>query len=461
MTKGMRILALLGFILASSSHSPVEATDSASNQSSRRLPTQRIRGLQRGNENRSGEIVAGTNIANKKGRTKPIRPEHVSRSHPDKFKHIFANLKSPKDTTKPKVLLAELKQTLNIKLQKDSTKTEAKLPEQKSVGKIKDKMGFRAPKQDSFRQALLGKIKEKEEVVKNGLEHFQKVDVELFRRDIPSFSIQFELEDSSSNHGLKNYNELSEVSEEYFHTFFKSVFKDVKVIHHDGTALILMPSKNDPNTVEFKLTLEFIIPAEVPKISFLIDHLQYGLENQTLKELFISDLREMSESNPFSKTVSFSVVSRLPVSAAEMDPTGGKPQVSGIEHVGNNYILVSLLAGMGCVVLIGTGLMWKKQKTKRGAISDSNQAFSLFDKSNKKDVSGSSKIAGIYGADEETMNYLNSIRKRYRDNGGSTKSSTSASNNDNIAVMEQSGSYDDSMCNTAVDVLEDDLKSIN
>ena len=98
------------------------------------------------------------------------------------------------------------------------------------------------------------------------------MDVELFRRDIPSFSIQFELEDSSSKHrDLKNYNELSEVSEEYFHTFFKSVFKDAKVIH-DGTALILMPSENDPNTVEFKLTLEFIIPGEVPKIRYVSNH---------------------------------------------------------------------------------------------------------------------------------------------------------------------------------------------
>lgn len=174
MTKGKRILALLSFILASSSHSPVEATASASNQSSRRLPTQRIRGLKRGNEIRSGEIVAGTNIANKKGGIKPILPEHVSRPLPDKFKHIFANLKSPNDTTKPKLKLAELKQTLNIKLQKDSTKTEAKLPEQKSVGKIKGKKRYQSPQKDSFRQALLGKIKEKEEVVKNGLEHFQE-----------------------------------------------------------------------------------------------------------------------------------------------------------------------------------------------------------------------------------------------------------------------------------------------
>ena len=71
-------------------------------------------------------------------------------------------------------------------------------------------------------------------------------------------------------------------------------------------------------------------------------------------------------------------------------------------------------------------MMWKKQKSKR-AISDSNEAFSLFDKSNKK---GSS---GVYGADDDTMNYLNSIRKRYKDNGGNTVSD-SASDDENLAI---------------------------
>jgi len=105
---------------------------------------------------------------------------------------------------------------------------------------------------------------------------------------------------------------------------------------------------------------------------------------------------------------------------------------------------------MGCVVLIGAGVMWRKKKSG-GDISDSNEAFSLFDKSNKKDESGSTKIAGIYGADADTMNYLNSIRKRYKDSG-SSKTSDSVSDDENIAVMGQSGSYDDTA---------DDLRSIN
>lgn len=80
-------------------------------------------------------------------------------------------------------------------------------------------------------------------------------------------------------------------------------------------------------------------------------------------------------------------------------------------------------------------------------MSDSNQTFSLFDKTNKKGTStAGSKTSGLYGADEETMNYLNSIRKRYRD-GGSAKSSPSASNGNNIAAVDHDDD-DDSMCDT-------------
>ena len=110
---------------------------------------------------------------------------------------------------------------------------------------------------------------------------------------------------------------------------------------------------------------------------------------------------------------------------------------------------------MGCLVLVGAGIMWRKKNSNGSAVSDSNQTFSLFDKTNNKSSSTSSRTSGVYGADEETTNYLNSIRKRYRDHDGSKKSSSSASNDNNIAAVEQTGSYDDgddSMCDT-VDIL--------
>jgi len=64
---------------------------------------------------------------------------------------------------------------------------------------------------------------------------------------------------------LADYNELSDVSEEYLDSFFTSVFEDVQV-RHAGTALFIEASENDPYTVDFRVTMEFVIPGEVPTI---------------------------------------------------------------------------------------------------------------------------------------------------------------------------------------------------
>merc|ERR1719343_1604748 len=206
-----------------------------------------------------------------------------------------------------------------------------------------------------------------------------------------------------------------------------------------------MVSEDDPYTIDFRMTMEFIIPGEVPTINFLIDRLQEGLERNATQAEFIADLNTMSDTNPFSETVSFVVVSRPPVSAAEMSRGGGKqPQDDRIKQVGKSNVLVTLLVGMGCIVIVGAGLMWRKKKLGMSAASDSNQIFSLFDKTTKKNTPDS-KISGIYGADEETMNYLNSLRKRYRDHDNDETSSC-ASNDRNIAAMEQSDFDDEDEC---------------
>ena len=158
----------------------------------------------------------------------------------------------------------------------------------------------------------------------------------------------------------------------------------------------------------------------------------------------------MSETNPFSETDSYEVVSRPPMSVAELAVGGGgnQPQIDIIENTSKSHVLVSVLAGMGCVVLVGVGMLWKKKKFDQTGASVSDQTFSLFDKSNKNDKSGS-KSTGPYGADEETMTYLKSLRKRYKDRD---ENEVSVSSTSNIAAVEQTGSYDDeedSMCDTA------------
>jgi len=449
------LLILLGITLAALSHSTVEAATSDNKESSRRLPAPKIRGLQHDiGSDRVGKVER-VNVRNKgedkTGRNK-LNLSGVSRPTPQNFGKITLNINAAREAARPTKKLPEHQQASNIEVNKSSG-SNPKIGGLSAALKGNDLNG-------------IGKNSIKSAEVETGMEHFQEVEVEVYRREIPSFSIKFEVAESSSDNlpNLADYNELSDVSEEYLDNFFRSVFEDVPV-RHDGTALFVMVSEDDSYTVDFRMTLEFIIPGEVPTINFLIDRLQDGFEKDTSQAFFISDLSLMSATNPFSKTVSYQVVSRPPVSAAEMGRGGGKqPQVGDSEHVGKNSVLISLLAGMGCLVLIGAGLLWRKKNSIESAASGSNQTFSLFDKTNNKSTSTSSRTSGVYGADEETMNYLNSIRKRYRDHDGSKKSSSSASNDNNIAAVEQTGSYDDgedSMCDTVDTGSDNEKKNMN
>lgn len=420
------LLTLLSVTFGASSYSTVEASNVVNQKLPRRRPAQRIRGLRRekGADETTGEDKpTKPNGGDKPTKHNPHNPHlpGIIRPIPEKFAKLGLDVENTKVSSKFEQKLPEQGQALNIKVNKKSEanpKTGGLFPAKKVIDRN-------------------GVSENKEMVLENGIEHFKEVEVEVYRREVPSFSIQFNVENSSSSSApnLADYNELTDVSEGYLDNFFRSVFEDIQV-RHEGTVLFLMVSEDDPYTVDFRMTLEFIIPGEVPTINFLIDRLQDAFERDTSQAFFIADLSSMSDTNPFSKTVSFEVVSRPPVSAAEMNGGGGgKPQDDSIEQVGKSKILVSLLVGMGCVVVVGAALMWRKKKSDMNASSDSNQTFSLFDKTKKKNIPDS-KTSGIYGADEETTNYLNSLRNRYRDHD-SGETSSCASNDRNIAAVEQ------------------------
>jgi hypothetical protein len=414
------LLSLLGVAFGAFLYTTVEGTNVLNENLTRRRPAQRIRGLRQDKE------VAKTKAEDKTTKHRPNLPGVFQRPRVT-FKTLGLNVATTKASSKSEQRLPEQDQALYIGV--DNIKS----------GGNQKRGGLSSAKKENDRN---GVGKNKEMILENGMEHFKEVEVEIYRREVPSFSIQFTVENSSSRSApnLADYNELTDVSEGYLDNFFRSVFEDVQV-RHEGTVLFLMVSEDDPYTVDFRMTLEFIIPGEVPTINFLIDRLQDGLERDTSKAFFIADLNSMSETNPFAGTVSFQVVSRPPVSVAEISRGGGKQaQDDSIEQVGKSNVLVSLLAGMGCVVIVGAGLMWRKKKLDMSAVSESNQIFSLFDKTKKKKTPDSN-TSGIYGADEETMNYLNSIRKRYRDHDNGETSSCN-SNDRNIAAVEQT-EFDD------------------
>ncbi len=89
MFKGMRILALLGLVLASSTHSSVEAT------SSRRLSRQKVRGL---------KMEKGGDVVEKKKRFVASLPgEDISRPLPEALDKFTIDLKPPKEPPAPKL----------------------------------------------------------------------------------------------------------------------------------------------------------------------------------------------------------------------------------------------------------------------------------------------------------------------------------------------------------------------
>ena len=150
MAMGKRILILLGIILAASSHSPVEATES-----SRRLPTERIRGQRR--------VKEETKPDDKKTRNRP----QVFRPTPQKFDKVGLNLKTGKPDHKAELKLPEPQvedeQAMTIKVGKKSDSDQKVGGGLSSLLKGSNGIG-------------IGKNNKKAE--QNGLEHFKEGKIE-------------------------------------------------------------------------------------------------------------------------------------------------------------------------------------------------------------------------------------------------------------------------------------------
>mmetsp|Transcript_9648 Transcript_9648/g.23387 ORF Transcript_9648/g.23387 Transcript_9648/m.23387 type:complete len:431 (+) Transcript_9648:159-1451(+) len=414
MTMGKRICLLLGVALLASLHYSVDAAANVREKHTRRLSEHKIRGSGRdlGVGDRETRSKSLKGMYKQKTRNSPLK--NLQRPVPKAFDN--AVLKGPSHENSEKELPGPGVTQLKVNNKK-------------------------RPNQSLSDVAVT-------EVVENGAEHFTPVDVEVYRRELPSLEIQFNIDPSSGSAtpNLADYNELSEVSEEYLDSFLSSAFEDVPV-NHRGTGVFVMVNEDDPFTVDFKITLEFVIPGEVPTINFLIDILREGLETETSQAFFISKLETMSETNPFSETASFEVVSRPPVSVAEMVTGAGETkhtQIDSVDSKSKSHVLASVLAGMGCVVLVGVGMLWKKKKPNDSAPAVPGQGFSLFDKSNKNGESPNSTCS--FGADEATMNYLKSLRTKYFDNDVQEQTESG----DGIS-MEQTRSFDeseDSLCDT-------------
>lgn len=222
---------------------------------------------------------------------------------------------------------------------------------------------------------------------------------------------------------MGDYNELSVTSEYFFDSFFRSIFEDLQV-SHDSTIVHVMLNDDGPFKVDFLLGFDFIIPGEVPTVPFLLDWVEEAFEREASINSYLWDLREMSDTNPFSATESFEIVHEIPQEAVGFSDGPGGPfnnQGPTVESSGDKKkVMIIFLSGIGFLVLVLVGLLWVRQRRfNRQAVckeEDENEFISSTEKDGYKDEDDSENESQRFSSQEEdAVHYLDTIRKRYND----------------------------------------------
>lgn len=255
-------------------------------------------------------------------------------------------------------------------------------------------------------------------------------DVETFRRNVPDFAISYVIARARRAQIPQeaDYNELAVVSEEFLDRMFGSVFEDLAVGHF-GTAAYALINENAPFLVSFRITLDFTMPGEVPTVPFLIDRVQEAFEREASRTTYLFDLNTMSETNPFSATTSFNLVTGSGNNNNEVNAEPGNsnkpPKVSNT--MTKNHVILIILGCVSFVLLVLTVILWmqgRKQPNQKFQKSDqrkTDSAATLPFYSGKLGIDGRgyeterSASSDEYGADDETVQYLNALRARYKD----------------------------------------------
>ena len=231
----------------------------------------------------------------------------------------------------------------------------------------------------------------------------------MYKRNIPTFALQYtgDAAMTRTTPQAGDYNELSVVTEEFLDSTFRSVFEDL-LVRHDVTRVFLLLGDDEPFTVDFKVSLDFLLPSEVPTVGFLIDRIREAFERDSSSASYLFDLNAMSETNPFSGTTSFSLIDRSAAAAADVNNEPGQsPKDVTTETTTKNYIMISLMVVIGFFVLAAAAFLWVRSRRDKHRTTEAqiDIGSGIHQRSSNDE----------YNADAETMRYLNTIRKRYRD----------------------------------------------
>jgi hypothetical protein len=139
----------------------------------------------------------------------------------------------------------------------------------------------------------------------------------------------------------------------------------------------------------------------------------------------------MSETNPFSATKSVVIVRVNPDEAIGFSEGPGGPwRDPRVENSGSDKkkVLIGLISGTCLLVFVAVGLLWIRQRRSSRRVTESDDECTLDSGSDPKErdrlkmtgssgilKTGSSKQFSSHAQEEDTVTYLNSVRRRYKD----------------------------------------------
>jgi hypothetical protein len=235
-------------------------------------------------------------------------------------------------------------------------------------------------------------------------------------RDIPIFSLQFVVtSDENPADNLGNYNELQVVTEEYLGKRFDEVLTDTPALHKYTTVSVQKTS--NPFIVDVTATTNFDIPGEVPTYDYLSGQVKRAFElladaadqYETDYNSYLNELSQMSDTNPFQSTVD--------IVFSQWDPNDANEQSQGPNSQSNSSTLASiapLLGALAFVVLVIAALLWLKvrQSDNQALANDPRRLAGAKDNDDEDDRDTQCSTSS-FGADEESLRYLDEVRKEY------------------------------------------------
>jgi cbb3-type cytochrome oxidase subunit 3 len=236
------------------------------------------------------------------------------------------------------------------------------------------------------------------------------------QRALTPFKMSFALSGSLYENDLDDgdYAELVDSTELYLTEYFTSYYQDEPTTFHEVN--VVVQKSDDPLIVRFFVRPSFVIPGNVPTMTNLFDRMNDAFSGLGVPE-YISILNDMGLGNPFRNTRSIALINETPIS---VQGSGNSGAGNGLTMDSNDPKFLSLIIGVGVLVLVIGGLFWMYQQRRRSSMDDVHRME--LDDVEDQDITTMKKNAFSSKAlhtDANTSGYLGTIRSHYRDDSGS------------------------------------------